>query len=75
VIAGDDAEAKAAVTAFLDSIGYGTVDSGALADSWRQQPGTPVYGPPYGEFSNEKGTPAGEATIRAALAAATRQQR
>jgi predicted dinucleotide-binding enzyme len=72
VIAGDDAEAKAAVAAFLDAIGYNTVDNGTLADSWRQQPGTPVYGPPYGEFSNEKGTPASEATVKTALAAATR---
>lgn len=43
-IAGDDAAAKAAVTEFLDSIGYGAVDAGDLADSWRQEPGTPVYG-------------------------------
>ena len=43
-IAGDSAAAKAAVTAFLDSIGYGAVDAGALADGWRQQPGTPAYG-------------------------------
>jgi 8-hydroxy-5-deazaflavin:NADPH oxidoreductase len=71
-IAGDDAQAKTEVTGFLDSIGYGTVDAGTLADSWRQQPGTPVYGPPYGSFDNEKGTPAGAAVISAALAAATR---
>jgi predicted dinucleotide-binding enzyme len=71
-VAGDDADAKASVIAFLDSIGYGAVDDGPLADSWRQQPDTPVYGTPYGEFSDEKGTPADEATIRAALAAATR---
>jgi 8-hydroxy-5-deazaflavin:NADPH oxidoreductase len=69
-IAGDDSEATAAVVAFLNAIGYGAVDYGALADSWRQQPGTPVYGTPYGSFENEKGTPAGEAAIRAALAAA-----
>jgi len=71
-IAGDDPAAKQAVAAFLDSIGYGAVDAGSLADSWRQEPGTPVYGAPYGSFSQEAGTPAGEEVIRAALAAATR---
>jgi predicted dinucleotide-binding enzyme len=71
-IAGDDPAAKQAVTGFLDSIGYGAVDAGSLADSWRQEPGTPVYGAPYGPFSLEKGAPASEDTIRAALAAATR---
>ncbi|HXT88807.1 MAG TPA: NAD(P)-binding domain-containing protein [Trebonia sp.] len=71
-IAGDDAGTKGAVTAFLDSIGYDTVDYGPLAEGWRQQPGTPVYGAPYGEFENEKGTPASAAVLRAGLAAATR---
>jgi 8-hydroxy-5-deazaflavin:NADPH oxidoreductase len=71
-IAGDDDNAKAAVVEFLDSIGYGAVDAGPLAEGWRQQPGTPVYGPPYGSFDNEQGTPAGADVIRAALAAATR---
>jgi 8-hydroxy-5-deazaflavin:NADPH oxidoreductase len=71
-IAGDDPAAKQAVAAFLDSIGYGAVDAGTLADSWRQEPGTPVYGAPYGPFSQEAGTPAGEAAINAALAAAIR---
>ena len=71
-IAGDDAAAKAAVTAYLDSIGYDAVDGGTLADSWHQEPGTPVYGAPYGPFSSETGRPADAATIRAALAAARR---
>jgi 8-hydroxy-5-deazaflavin:NADPH oxidoreductase len=72
-ISGDDAQAKAAVTAFLDSIGYGAVDVGPLGESWRQEPGTPVYGVPvYGPFDNEKGTPASADVIRGALAAATR---
>jgi predicted dinucleotide-binding enzyme len=71
-IAGDDAAAKSAVTAFLDSIGYGAIDVGPLAEGWRQQPGTPVYGTPYGAFENEKGTTAGEDVVRAALAQATR---
>ena len=71
-IAGDDAAAKAAVTAYLDAIGYDTVDDGSLADSWRQEPGTPVYGAPYGPFSSKTGSPAGAAEIRAALARASR---
>jgi predicted dinucleotide-binding enzyme len=71
-IAGDDAAARAAVTAYLDAIGYDTVDDGSLADSWRQEPGTPVYGAPYGPFSDPAGTPASAPTIRAALAAARR---
>jgi 8-hydroxy-5-deazaflavin:NADPH oxidoreductase len=69
-IAGDDPQAKEAVTAFLEEIGYGAVDAGSLAESWRQEPGTPVYGGPYGPFDNEKGTPAGASVIEAALAAA-----
>jgi len=71
-IAGDDPAAKLAVTAFLDSIGYDAIDAGPLAESWRQEPGTPVYGSPYGPFSDEMGTPASAATIRAALVGAHR---
>jgi predicted dinucleotide-binding enzyme len=70
-VAGDDAAAKAAVTAYLDAIGYDTVDDGSLADSWRQEPGTPVYGAPYGPFSSKTGSPADAAKIRAALAQAS----
>jgi 8-hydroxy-5-deazaflavin:NADPH oxidoreductase len=69
-IAGDEPEAKQAVSAFLNSIGYGAVDAGPLAESWRQQPGTPVYGAPYGPFSQEDGRPASAEAIRTALAAA-----
>ena len=71
-IAGDDQAAKAAVTAYLDSIGYDAVDAGPLAESWRQEPGTPVYGTPYGPFSDEAGTPASAADIHAALVGAHR---
>ncbi len=70
--AGDDDAAKAAVTRYLDSIGYDMVDAGPLAEGWRMEPGTPVYGGPYGPFENEKGTPASAAEIRAALAQAGR---
>jgi len=71
-IAGDSVRAKAEATAFIESIGYGVVDAGALADGRRQATGTPVWGLPYGPSSNTKGKPAGEDAIRAALAAATR---
>ncbi|MFI5682100.1 oxidoreductase, partial [Streptomyces cellulosae] len=31
----------------LDILGYDAVDIGTLADSWRSEPGTPVYCKPY----------------------------
>jgi predicted dinucleotide-binding enzyme len=71
-IAGDSAPGKAAVAGLIDSVGYGVVDTGALADGWRQATGTPVWGTPYGPYSDEAGRPAGEAAVRAALAAASR---
>ena len=48
-IAGDDAEAKAAVVRFLDDIGYDAVDAGPLAEGWRFQRDTAAYGTPYTE--------------------------
>ncbi|KQQ08228.1 NADPH-dependent F420 reductase [Rathayibacter sp. Leaf296] len=46
-IAGDDEAAKAEVVELLDLLGYDAVDIGTLADSWRSEPGTPVYCKPY----------------------------
>lgn len=46
-IAGDDPAAKAQVAELLDALGYDAVDIGILADSWRSEPGTPVYVQPY----------------------------
>jgi predicted dinucleotide-binding enzyme len=42
-IAGDDPPAKALVMKLVDELGFDPVDAGGLDDSWRQQPGTPVY--------------------------------
>ena len=42
-VAGDDASAKAVVIRLMDEIGFDGVDAGTLAESWKQQPGTPVY--------------------------------
>ncbi|MEU4400230.1 NADPH-dependent F420 reductase [Micromonospora orduensis] len=73
-IAGDDAAAKAEVTAFLDRIGYDAVDVGPLAEGWRYQPDTPAYGTLYSASPTDWEHPApGDAEkLRAALAAATR---
>jgi 8-hydroxy-5-deazaflavin:NADPH oxidoreductase len=46
-VAGDDPEAKAEVIALLDVLGWDAVDIGTLAESWRSEPGTPVYVQPY----------------------------
>jgi predicted dinucleotide-binding enzyme len=46
-IAGDDAAATRAVTELLDTLGYDAVNIGPLAESWRYEPGTPIYVNPY----------------------------
>jgi 8-hydroxy-5-deazaflavin:NADPH oxidoreductase len=43
-VAGDDQRAKEVVIRLLDQLGFDGVDAGGLDESWRQQPGTPVYG-------------------------------
>jgi predicted dinucleotide-binding enzyme len=43
-VAGDDKRAKEVVIRLLDQLGFDGVDAGGLDESWRQQPGTPVYG-------------------------------
>src|SRR6266849_6769597 len=42
-ISGDDPKAKEIVAQVIDRIGFDSVDAGTIADSWRQQPGSPVY--------------------------------
>lgn len=42
-VAADDAKAKEAVLQLVDELGFDGVDDGGLDESWRQQPGTPVY--------------------------------
>jgi 8-hydroxy-5-deazaflavin:NADPH oxidoreductase len=46
-IAGDDPDAKATVSQFLDSIGYDAYDVGPLAEGWRFQRDTPAYASLY----------------------------
>lgn len=62
-IAGDDAQAKQDTATLLDRIGYDFVDAGSLADSWRFERAKPAYC-----------LPLNRAELRAALAAAERDQ-
>ena len=78
-IAGDDAGAKQAVTAFLDSIGYDALDVGPLAEGWRYQRDEPAYGMPYLGDSDAanfavpgSGRPVKAETLRGKLAEAVR---
>src|SRR5437763_5234035 len=43
-VAGDDKGAKAVIMKLIDELGFDPVDAGTLDESWKQQPGTPVYG-------------------------------
>lgn len=46
-VAGDNADAKKIVARFVDNIGYDTIETGTLAESWRIEPGSPIYVLPY----------------------------
>ena len=43
-VAGDEATAKQKVMQLVEELGFEAVDDGSLRESWRQQPGSPVYG-------------------------------
>jgi len=43
-VAGDDPAAKKVVMDLIEELGFDAVDAGSIDESWRQQPGTPVYG-------------------------------
>jgi predicted dinucleotide-binding enzyme len=43
-VAADDAQAKQIVMQLVEQLGFDAIDAGGLDESWRQQPGTPVYG-------------------------------
>ncbi|MCY1054751.1 NAD(P)-binding domain-containing protein [Nannocystis sp. SCPEA4] len=42
-VAGDSQEARTVALRLIDELGFDGVDAGNLAESWRQQPGTPAY--------------------------------
>lgn len=45
-VSGDDAHAKTVVIELVNDMGFDAVDAGGLDESWRQQPGTPVFAAP-----------------------------
>ena len=63
-IAGDDPVAKKKVMQLVDQLGFDPVDDGTLDESWRQQPGTPVYAKDFAA-----------AGVRRALSEATRERK
>jgi predicted dinucleotide-binding enzyme len=63
-VAGDDDRAKSVVLKLVDELGFEGVDAGRLDDSWRQQPGTPVYA---ADFDADG--------VRRALASATKERK
>jgi 8-hydroxy-5-deazaflavin:NADPH oxidoreductase len=63
-VAGDDTSAKSLVMGLVEQIGFDAVDAGGLDESWRQQPGTPVYA---ADFDREG--------VRRALAQATPERK
>jgi predicted dinucleotide-binding enzyme len=63
-VAGDDESAKAVVLQLVDKLGFDGVDAGGLDESWRQQPGSPVYA---NDFDAEG--------VRRALSEASRERR
>ncbi|WNV87256.1 NAD(P)-binding domain-containing protein [Umezawaea sp. Da 62-37] len=78
-IAGDDAAAKATVTALFDDLGYDTVDAGPLAEGWRFERDLPAYCAIYfapGTETDDLGLPGAQPTdseaVTAALAKAER---
>ena len=72
-IAGDDADAKKAVTELVDSLGYDAYDVGPLAEGWRYQRDTAAYASIYAadeQWSAPRQVTATE--LEGALAAAKR---
>jgi predicted dinucleotide-binding enzyme len=63
-VAGDDKAAKAIVLRLVEELGFDGVDAGGLDESWRQQPGTPVYATDF----NAEG-------VRRALSQANRERK
>lgn len=71
-VAGDDKAAKQVIIDLVNELGFDGVDAGTLDESWRQQPGTPVYGTDFDAAGVRKAlaeaSPERPAEFRAAMA-------
>ena len=56
-IAGNDDDAKQTVASLIDQFGFDVVDAGPLAEGWRFQRDTPVYGPEFNADQVREGLP------------------
>ena len=45
-VAGNDGEAKTAVSRLIEEVGFTPVDTGSLSDGRKQEPGSPIYNVP-----------------------------
>ena len=64
-IAGDDDAAKAVVLQLIEELGFDGVDAGSLDESWRQEPGTPVYGAALGAEATRQAIAEARREVRA----------
>ena len=72
-LAGDDPDANKTAAVLIDELGYDTLDTGSLADSWRFERDQPAYVTPYGPFDiTAATTPVTPAALAEALSRATR---
>lgn len=53
-IAGEDGPGRDLVHDIVDRLGFEPVDAGPISESWRQQPGTPVYGKDFDADATRK---------------------
>jgi predicted dinucleotide-binding enzyme len=79
-IAGDDSDAKARVSAIVDTLGFEPVDAGTLAESWRFEPESGAYTPIYAadaagfseNYLSDPGAPVPAGRLRELLASSRR---
>jgi predicted dinucleotide-binding enzyme len=70
-VAGDDAKAKQVIIDLVNQLGFDGVDAGTLDESWKQQPGSPVYGTDFDAAGVRRGLAEASSERPAGFRAAT----